>query len=241
MGERVTELILRLALFTALPVLLGAAIVVFDKSAAGPVRRSEAFLIPLFLVGLGGSGVSEFISQLFISEPAAPAAGESGHALQVQAGFGHLAIGLLGAVAAQRRDGFREAAVAAAAVFGLGVAYAAFIGVMETDNFAAGAALKSVAALVTPALLIWFLIALRRAEHVEPPTIVITSWMIPLRRGSVFAVAAAAMALPIGHATGQPVAASLAAIAVSAVAFWWIASRASSHRAPAPAGVERNR
>jgi hypothetical protein len=63
---------MRLALFTVLPVPLGAAIVLFDRTATGPVRRAEAFLIPLFIVGVGGSGISAFIAHVFLSRPTAP-------------------------------------------------------------------------------------------------------------------------------------------------------------------------
>ena len=59
--------------------------------------------------------------------------------------------------------------------------------------------------------------------------------MIPVRRGSVATVAIAALAFPVGYATGQVVAWSLTGIAVAAVAFWWIVSRAPSHRAGAEA------
>ena len=54
------EFLARFALFTVLPLSLGAAFVIFDRTATGPVRRAEAFLIPLFLVGIGGSGVADF-------------------------------------------------------------------------------------------------------------------------------------------------------------------------------------
>src|SRR5690606_17186281 len=107
-----------LALFTVLPVLLGAAIVLLDRSATGPIRRAEAFLVPLFLVGVGGSGLSGFIAHFFISDPVARSIGwEPGSPFQLEVGFANLAIGLLGAVAAERRDGFREATVLAVTVF----------------------------------------------------------------------------------------------------------------------------
>jgi hypothetical protein len=228
----VEEILMRLALFTVLPVLLGAAIVIFDRTAVGPVRRAEAFLIPLFVVGVGGGGISAFIAHAIISGPPARSIGsEPGSPLQLQVAFASLAIGLLGAVAAERRDGFREATVAAATVFGVATVVQ-FMGIAATGGFAPGNALQAVSDLATPVLLIWLLVTLRRTET-EPPNIVLRSWMVPVRRGSVATVAIAASALPVGYATGQVTAMSLAAMGVAAVAFWWIVSRSPSRRASA--------
>jgi hypothetical protein len=227
-----TELIARLVLFTGLPVLLGAAIIVFDRTATGPVRRAEAFLVPLFLVGVGGGGISAFISHVFIADPAARAIGwEPGSPFQFEVGFASLAIGLLGAVAAERRDGFREATVAAATVFGVGSAVVHLMVLAAAGTEVSGTALLNVASLAVPAVLIWSLVTLRRAERAEPPTIVLRSWMIPLRRGAVAALAVAATAFALGNATGQALALSLAGTAAAVAAFWWIVSRAASHRA----------
>lgn len=224
------ESLMRLALFTVLPVLLGTAIVIFDRTAVGPVRKAEAFLIPLYVVGVGGGGISAFIAHVFISGPTARVIGsEPGSPFQLVAGFAWLAIGLLGAVAAERRDGFREATVAAATVYGVGAAVVQFMDSTAPGIVTPGNVLQAVSHLATPALLIWLLAALRRAER-EPPNIVLRSWMVPVRRGSVAAVAIAASAFPVGYATEQVMALSLAAIAVAAVAFWWVVSRAPSHR-----------
>lgn len=222
---------MRLTLFTVLPVLLGAAIVIFDRTAMGPVRRAEAFLIPLFLVGVGGGGVSAFIAHAFVPGLAARSIGwEPGSPFQLQAGFANLAIGLLGAVAAERRDGFREATVVAATVFGLGAAVvplmAGTAGIPTSTSM-----LQNVSHLILPALLIWFLRAVRRAERTEPPHIVLRGWMIPVRRGAVATVAIAAPAFAVAIGSERALEWSLAGIAVAALAFWWIVSRAPSHRA----------
>lgn len=225
------DFLMRLALFTVLPVLLGTAIVILDRTAVGPVRRAEALLIPLFVVGVGGHGISAFIADVFITGPTARSLGwEPGSPVPFEAGFAWLAIGLLGAVAAERRDGFREATVAAATVYGIGATVVSFMGFAATVSVAPGTALQVASNLATPLLLIWLLVGLRRAERTEPPNIVLRSWMVPLRRGSVATVAVAASAIPLGHATGQVVPVSLAALGVAVVAFWWIVSRAPSHR-----------
>jgi hypothetical protein len=228
----VDEALTRLALFTALPVVLGAAILISDRTAIGVVRRAEGFLIPLFLVGVGGSGMSGFIAHVLISDPAARSMGwEPGSPFQLVVGFANLAIGLLGAVAAERRDGFREATIVAATVFTVGATIVHLMTIAATGGLGAGNALQAVASLAQPALLVWFLVALRRAEHDEPPTIVLRGWMIPVRRGSVAAVGIAATAYALGYSTGQVVTLAAAGMAVAGAAFWWIVSRATSHRA----------
>jgi hypothetical protein len=225
----VEEFLARLALFTALPVLLGAAIVMFDRTATGAVRRAEAFLVPLFIIGVGGNGIVEFIGNVFISDTVARSLGQQpGNPFQLEVGFANLAIGLLGAVAAERRDGFREATVAAVFVFSVG---ATLVYVAATGSPAPGNLLTDIGNLVRPALLIWFLIILRRAERAEPQTIVLRSWMIPVRRGSVVAVGIAATAFSVSYSTGRMAALSLAGTAVAVVVFWWFVSRAPSHRA----------
>ena len=214
------DVLIRLALFTLLPVLLGASLVLVDRTATGPLRRAEAFLIPLFLVGVGGGGIAGFIAHVFIAEP--------GSALERQVGFAHLAIGLLGAVASERRDGFREATVGAAAVFALGTALAHFLD--GAGSLTPGSALLLVSPLVLPALLTGYVIALRRAEQAEDVNILLRGWMIPVRLGSVAAVAFAAAAFAVGNATGWVVASSLAGIAAAGVSFWWIVGRSATHR-----------
>lgn len=226
------EVLVRLALFTALPIALGGSIVLFDRSAAGGVRRAEAFIIPLLLVGIGGGGVSAFIAHVFIAGPAVRALGwAEGSPFQLQVGFAYLAIGILGAIATEWRDGFREATIIAAGVFGFGIASAHVVADLNAGELGVVTALQVAANVVVPALLFWLLRALRRAESEEPQTIVLRSWIVPVRRGSVVAAAIAGWAFPLGYPTGQMAALSLAAIAAASVVFWWFVGRAPSHRA----------
>ena len=226
-----TEIVARLALFTLLPVLLGAALVLFDRTTTGPVRRAEAFLVPLFLIGVGGAGVTDFIGHVLISDPAARSLGwGAGSPFQRLAGFAGLAIGLLGAVAAERRDGFREATVVAAAIFAVGKAVVPVMDAAAGGNLMSANALQGVAGLIVPALLIWFLLAVRRGEEEEQQTILLRGWMVPVRRGSVFAVGVAATAFSLGYSTGQMLLLPLAGFAVAAIAFWWFVRSAASHR-----------
>jgi hypothetical protein len=228
------EVLVRLALFTALPVALGAALVLFDRSTTGGVRRAEAFLIPLFLVGIGGGGIASFITHVFVSDPAARSLGwPEGSPFQMEAGFAFLAIGLLGAIAAEWRDGFRDATAIAAAVFGLGAAVAHIVDGFDTGGLGLSTVLHVAANLVVPVLLLWFLRLLRRAEAAKPQTIVLRSWIVPVRRGAVAAAAIAGWAFPLGYPTGQMTILAVAGIVVAAVVFWVVVSRAPSHRAQA--------
>lgn len=222
----------RLGLFTLLPLALGAGLVLLDRTATGQVRRAEAFLIPMFIVGVGGSGISGFIAHVFISDPVARSIGwEPGSPFQLEVGFANLAIGLLAAIAAERRDGFREATVIAATVFGVGATIVHLIDIAATGNLAPGNTLQNVSNLAKPAVLIWFLVALRRAEGTDPPNIVLRGWMIPVRRGSVAAVAIGATAFSVGYATGMTGAWSAIGIGAAVGAFWVIVGRAPTHRA----------
>jgi hypothetical protein len=116
---------------------------------------------------------------------------------------------------------------------GVGVAIVQIMQSAASGSLMPGNGLLYVADLARPALLIWFLLSLRHAERVDAPTIVLRGWMIPVRQGSVYAVGISATAFALGSSTGQIVALSLAGIAIAAAAFWWIVSRATSHRAPA--------
>jgi hypothetical protein len=231
-----TEVVARLALFTLLPVLLGAALVLFDRTATGPVRRAEAFLVPLFLIGVGGAGVTDFIGHVLIADPVARSLGwDTGSPFQLMTGFAGLAIGLLGAVAAERRDGFREATVVAAVIFAAGKAVALVSDAIGRGSLLSANVLQGLAALIVPALLIWFLLLARRGEEAEQQTILLRGWMIPVRRGSVFAVGIAATAFSLGYSTGQMLLLAVAGFVVAAVAFWWFVSRAASHKVRAEA------
>lgn len=94
---------IRLTLFSLFPLALGWAIRRFDPSAADPVRRIEALVVPLFIIGVGGGGMTLFIQHAFIA----------GRPL---AGYAALVVAVLGSIAAERRDGFRYLAVIATMV-----------------------------------------------------------------------------------------------------------------------------
>ena len=115
-------------------------------------------LIPLFIIGVAGSGIGGFLAHVFISDEIADAIGwDAGSPFQLEVGFANLAIGLLGAIAAERRDGFREATVIAATVFAVGATFVHIRDIVDTGNLAPGNTIQNVPNLLRPALLIFFL------------------------------------------------------------------------------------
>jgi hypothetical protein len=135
----------RTFLFTVLPVVLGTGVTLFDPSARGRVRQAEAMLIPLFVIGVAGSGIGGFLAHVFISDEIADSIGwDVGSPFQLEVGFANLAIGLLGAIAAERRDGFREATVIAATVFAVGATFVHVRDLFDTGNLAPGNTVQNV-------------------------------------------------------------------------------------------------
>ena len=157
--DRPVEVFLtRTFLFTVLPVVLGAGVILLDPSARGRVRQAEAMLIPLFIIGVAGNGIGGFIAHVFISDEIADSIGwDTGSPFQLEVGFANLAIGILGAIAAERRDGFREATVIAATVFAVGATFVHIRDILEAGNLAPGNTIQNVPNLLRPALLVFFL------------------------------------------------------------------------------------
>ena len=84
-------------------------------------------------------------------------------------GFANLALGVLGFIAAGRRDGFREATVIAVTIVGVGATVVHVIDIAQEGNLAAGNSIQNVANLLKPALLIPMLIVSRRSETAGAP------------------------------------------------------------------------
>jgi hypothetical protein len=149
--------------------------------------------------------------------------------------FANLAIGLLGIVAAGRRDGFREATVIAVTILGVGATIVHFLDILATGNLAPGNTIQNVANLIKPAFLIPLLIASRRAERSEMSdafTLQFTLWRSPLLQSVAIATAIIATAFAIGFAIGQSVFVSaLGAIAAAAV-ITIILARSPAHKPP---------
>jgi len=129
----------RVFLFTFLPILLSAGILLFDRSASTRLRRLETWLVWLFGLGVAGSGIGGFIAHFFFPDPVAEAVGwPTGSPFQLEIAFANLAVGLLGLVSTGRRDGVREATVIAATTFGVGASIVHFMDIIAAGNLAPG-------------------------------------------------------------------------------------------------------
>lgn len=228
------EFLARIFLFTFVPLLFGAGIVLFDRTAFGSLRRTEAMLIPLFALGVAGSGIGSFIAHLFFSDTVAASIGwATGSPFQHEIAFANLAIGLLGVVAAGRRDGFREATVIAVTVFGVGASIVHFVDIAQTGNLAPGNSVQNVANLVKPAALILLLVASRRTER-QPGSEALTHtfavWRSPILQASTISVILISTAFAVGFGVEQVVPVSLLGVAIAAVIFSVMIARSPSHK-----------
>lgn len=157
---------LRVFLYSVLPVIAAAIHIALDKSCRSRQRILKIFLLYHFGVGVAGSGIGGFFGHFFLSDTVDQSTGwPKGNPFQLEVGFANLAVGVLGIVAMGRRDGFREATVIAVSVLGVGATIVHAIDIIETGNLAPGNTLQNVSNLLKLALLIGFLVALRRTER----------------------------------------------------------------------------
>jgi 4-amino-4-deoxy-L-arabinose transferase-like glycosyltransferase len=216
---------LRLFIFTLFPVLMAWAVIRIDRSVTTRERKLEIILIFLFAIGVAGNGIFNFISHFFISDVVAASIGwEAGSPFQLEVAFTNLTLGVLGIVATGRRDGFREATVLAVTIFAVGATIVHILDIVATGNLAPGNSLQNVSNLLRPALLIWALVADRRAEanpQAEVGTIEFDRWRMPLVQSSAPLAISISVAYGLGFALGQPWVLTLlgAAIGVGIVTF----------------------
>jgi hypothetical protein len=210
---------LRVFIYSVLPVLAATIHVALDKSCRSRQRTLEIFLLYLFGVGVAGSGIGGFFGHFFISDTVAQSIGwPKGNPFQLEVGFANLALGVLGIVAMGRRDGFREATVIAVTVFGLGATIVHAIEIIETGNLAPGNTLQNVSNLLRPALLIGFLVALRRTERSPGSETKDTfeAWRAPRVRAVGLMTASVATGFGVGFGIGQPIISTFLGILVGA-------------------------
>jgi 4-amino-4-deoxy-L-arabinose transferase-like glycosyltransferase len=201
--------LLRIFMFTILPLLVAGAHVALDKTVWSRERKLEIFLLYLFGLGVAASGIGGFFGHVFISDLVAESIGwPSGNPFQLEVGFANLAVGILGIMAMGRRDGFREATVVAVTVFGVGATIVHVLDIIETGNLAPGNTLQNVSNLFRPALLIGFLTASRRAERSpdsEANTVRFEAWRVPRTQAVGLMTASVATGFGVGFAVGWPV------------------------------------
>jgi uncharacterized protein DUF6790 len=163
--------------FSVLPVLLATLHARLDRNAKDRLWKVEVYLIYLFMLGVAASGLSGFFGHIFMPDAVAESIGwPKGSPFQQEMGFTNLALGVLGLIAASRRDGFREATVIAVVVVGLGATVVHVIDILQEDNLAAGNSIQNVANVLKPVLLIPMLILSRRSEPVGTATASFNRW-----------------------------------------------------------------
>jgi hypothetical protein len=229
-----TVFILRVFLFSLLPLLLSAGILLLDRSASTRERRLEIVLILLFGVGVAGSGIASFFGHLFLPDVVADSVGwPRGSPFQLEMAFANLILGLLGIVATSRRDGFREATVIAVTVLGVGASIVHLIDILATGNLAPGNTVQNIANLIKPVFLIPLLIALRRAErspNSEALSPNFNKWRIPLLQIAAIVAVLVSTAFGLGYALGLLIPISVAGIICSIAITAIILARSPAHR-----------
>ena len=222
---------IRVVSFSVLPVIIAIGHLALDTSSRPREHRLELFLVYLFGVGVAGSGIGGFFGHVFISDPVAESIGwPTGNPFQLEVGMANLAVGILGIVAMSRRDGFREATVIAATVFGVGATLVHVMDVVESGNLAPGNTIQNISNLLRPALLIAFLAASRRAER-SPASHAHTAgfdqWRDPRIRVAGLITGTVAAGFGAGFAIDLPVIGTLVGTLVGAGLASFVLARAS--------------
>lgn len=223
--------IIRIFIYTILPILAAGTLIVIDKSAHSRARKYEIFLIYLFGLGVTGSGIGGAFGHLFLSDIVAESVGwPSGSPFQLEMGFANLALGFLGAVAISRRDGFREATVLAATTLGFGATIVHFIDILQTGNLAPGNTLQNVSNILRPVMLILFLIASRRVERSADSETHRTGfeiWRVPRIQSAVVMTISVATGFGLGFGFNRTVIGTILGILVGGVIASFIILRGS--------------
>jgi hypothetical protein len=212
-----TPVAVRLIAFTLLPVLLAALHVRLDAGATDRLRKLEIYLVYLFMLGVGASGLSGFFGHVFAPDAVAESIGwQTGSPFQQEMGFANLALGVLGLIAAGRRDGFREATVIAVAIVGAGATVVHVTDILQEGNLAAGNSIQNVGNLLKPALLIPLLVVSRRVEPAATEAASFDRWRWPVVAAAGMATAVVGTGFAIGYSLDLVVPTTLLAAALAA-------------------------
>lgn len=212
-----TQVAVRLVAFSVLPVLLAALHVRLDTGAKDRLRKAEVYLVYLFMLGVAASGFSGFFGHVFTPDAVAESIDwPKGSPFQQEMGFANLALGVLGLIAAGRRDGFREATVIAVAVVGVGATVVHVTDIVQEGNLAAGNSLQNVGNLLKPAVLIAVLIVSRRSELAATEALSFDRWRMPIVGTAGMVTAVVGTGFAIGFALELVVPATLIAAVLAA-------------------------
>lgn len=222
-----TTVAVRVVAFSVLPVLLAALHVRLDPGAEDRLRKAEVYLVYLFMLGVAGSGLSGFFGHVFTPDSVAEAIGwPKGSPFQQEMGYANLALGVLGLIAAGRRDGFREATVIAVAVIGVGATVVHVTDILQEGNWAAGNSIQNIGNLLKPALLITVLSVSRRAERAAAAARSFDRWRKPVVETAGMVTAIVGTGFAVGFSLERAVPATLvAAIVAAGTAAWRAGAR----------------
>lgn len=185
--------------YSLLPLVLFAAHLVAEPAARTPARRVELLTMYVLGVGVGAAGLGGAYGHLVMPDIVAESIGwETGSPFQLEMGFANLALGLLGLVAANRRDGFRPATVLAVTVIGVGATSVHLVDLAATGNHAAGNTIQNISNLLDPLLLVTLLGLASRLRDEERRDARFDTWQVRQRP----IVAGAAIGVGVGFATG---------------------------------------
>lgn len=196
-------ILIRITVYTILPLLLAAGHIALRRRALSRAQMVELALLYVFAIGIGANGVGGFFAHFFLSDIVAEAIGWApGSPFQLEIAFANLAIGVLGFMAVDRRDGFRTATIVALTVFSVGATVVHLMDIIATGNLAPGNTIQNASNLLRPSILIILsALAGRYAADAESVTI---AWQ---RRHGSIAIATAigvSSGYGIGFAVGAP-------------------------------------
>lgn len=188
--------------YSLLPLLLVGVHLWAEPAARAPARRVELITMYVLGISVGAAGLGGAFGHLFLSDVVAQSVGwETGSPFQLEMGFANLALGVLGLVAANRRDGFRIATVLAVAVIGFGATAVHLVDLWSTGNHAAGNTIQNVGNLMDPLLLVLLLWLASRRRVDARPDAGFDTWQLAQRP----LVAMAALGVGIGFGVGYAV------------------------------------
>ena len=216
-----TETVLRVFIYAILPLLVAGVHIALDKTVRSRERRLEVLLLYLFALGVGARGIAGFLGHFFLSDIVAESIGwPSGNPFQLEVGFANLALGILGFIAVNRRDGFREATVITVAVFGVGATIVHLMDIVETGNLPPGNTIQNFSNLLKPALLIGILGASRRAERKpdsEAGSPRFEEWRAPRTWSALWIAIGVSNGFGVGVAIDQPLIGVILGLMVGAI------------------------
>ena len=227
----------RVFAFSVLPLLLAALYARLSPEVQGRLGKIEVYLIYMFFLGVGASGLSGFFGHVFTPDVVAESIDwAKGSPFQQEMGFANLAVGILGFVSAGRRDGFREATVLAVAVLGVGTSVVHVIDIVESSNLAPGNSVQIVGNLLKPALLIPLLLMSRAAEVAGGGGPAFDQWRMSVIGTAGMATGVVGVGFGIGFALDMPVMVTSVAALLAALFTAWTTSGSFGARRNRPPG-----